>query len=228
MPIDVGIVTDVGEALLALNRAVADTPFTAPLNWKETVLGKRREPNSHEEQDTHAEGRMHPYHAMKARFTSLEPGSIISIDGGETGSWANDLTESANPHLTFFSAGYIGMLSNGWGYSLGAAIADLTRLVINIQGDGSAGFQIGELDTSKASYRAVADAFGMPAAKVSEIDFINPTVRSFLAMQGPVMLELIVSDKITHPGTAAMIGNTSDPNTIVVPYYDNVPRPYYK
>jgi thiamine pyrophosphate-dependent acetolactate synthase large subunit-like protein len=35
----------------------------------------------------------------------------------------------------------------GWGYSIGAAVADPSRLIVNCHGDGSAGFHIQELDT---------------------------------------------------------------------------------
>ncbi|KAL0261335.1 hypothetical protein SLS55_002765 [Diplodia seriata] len=44
----------------------------------------------------------------------------------------------------------------------------------------------------------------------------------------PGCLDLRVSAKPTHPGTAAMVSMTEDPDVIVVPYYDNVPRPHYK
>ena len=38
-------------------------------------------------------------------------------------------------------------LPQGWGYAMGAALTDPTRLIVNCHGDGSAGFHIQELDT---------------------------------------------------------------------------------
>jgi len=216
------------------------------------------------------DGRMNPYFAIKELLSSLEPGSIVSIDGGESGSWTSDLIESARPSASFFSCGYLGMLSSGFGYSLGAAVADPSRQIVNIQGDGSLGFHIQELDTfarwnlniltvvvnnyvwgmsihgqeivykdhtparpiSKLSpntqYHIIAEGFGNTAAKVESLDKIGETVKRLSAADGPGFINLIVSDKPTHEGTMAMVSHTDDPNWIVVPYYDNVPRPFYK
>ena len=55
--------------------------------------------------------------------------------------------EKADPKVAIVATGYLGHLGNGWGYSLGAAVADPSRLVVNMHGDGSAGFHIQELDT---------------------------------------------------------------------------------
>ena len=66
------------------------------------------------------------------------------------------------------------------------------------------------------------------AAKVERIDQIRDTVKRLSAADGPGLINLIVSDKPTHEGTMAMVSPTDDPNWIVVPYYDNVPRPFYK
>src|ERR1700712_5158384 len=91
---------------------------------------------------------MHPYHAINALYeTTKAHHPIVITDGGECGVWAQDLMESAEPSHSLAATGYLGFLGNGFGYSLGAAVAYPDKLVINIQGDGSAGFHIAELDT---------------------------------------------------------------------------------
>jgi hypothetical protein len=93
------------------------------------------------------DGTIHPYHALAAVMRAIPKDSIITIDGGEAGQWAAMNAEISSPHLVIGATGYLGFLGNGWGYSLGAAIADPSRWIVNIHGDGSAGFHIQELDT---------------------------------------------------------------------------------
>lgn len=144
-----------------------------------------------------------------------------------------------------------------------------------MQGDGSAGFHIAELETyvkhelniltvivnnacwgmsqsgqelifgdatdsrpaaklsSKTKYEMVAEGFGCPGGKVDKVEDIDAAVKKLsdnrLAdnKRGPGCLNLIVSEKPIHPSTTAMVGKTDDENVIVVPYYDNLPRPRY-
>jgi len=147
-PVDVGIISDAKQVLCAISQELNEKPFQVSNDWVKLTTGLKAQPSPFEkEPEMMAEGHMHPYHAMKRLFSSLEPGAIICADGGESAFWALDLAELATPHLVMYSCGYLGFLGNGWGYSLGAAIAAPSRQVINIQGDGSAGFHIAELDT---------------------------------------------------------------------------------
>jgi thiamine pyrophosphate-dependent acetolactate synthase large subunit-like protein len=270
LPVDVGIVSDVTQALMALNEELGKSSFKVSTEWTEMATSVKREPNPHEKEEKVIQGRSHPYFAMKKLLSALGPGAIIAIDGGECGSWATELTEVSRPFMSLFSAGYLGMLGNGYGYSLGAAVADPTRQVVNIQGDGSAGFHIAELDTyarhglniltvvvnnyvwgmsrhgqdivygnktparpvsslsPKTAYHTVAEGFGNVAARVDSLDEIEATVQRLSADKRPACIELIVADAPTHPGTMMMVSPTDDPNWIVVPYYDNIPRPFYK
>jgi thiamine pyrophosphate-dependent acetolactate synthase large subunit-like protein len=212
---------------------------------------------------------MHPYHAIKALFTALQPGGTVCIDGGEAGGWSAQLVEHARPALCMISTGYLGFLGNGWGYSLGAAIADSSRQVLNIHGDGSAGFHIAELDTyarfnlniltvivnnygwgmsrngqelvfgenapkpaSKLSpaarYDIVAEGFGCVGMKVEKVEDVGPAVKKLSEIEGPACINLIVADHPIHSSTKSMVQTTKDPDVIVVPYYDNIPRAYYK
>jgi len=42
------------------------------------------------------------------------------------------------------------------------------------------------------------------------------------------LLNAVVSKDPVTGTTKAMVGKTTDKDWIVVPYYDNVPRPYYR
>jgi hypothetical protein len=59
---------------------------------------------------------------------------------------------------------------------------------------------------------------------VSKLDAIGPAIRRALESAKPTCINLTVSGEVTHPVTPAMVGYTDDPNTIVIPYYENVPR----
>lgn len=215
-------------------------------------------------------GRLHPYHAIRKVYQSLPEGSIVIIDGGEAGSWSLQLLELARANLAMVSTGYLGFLGNGWGYALGAAVADPSRLVVSIHGDGSAGFHLAELDTfvrfklkvltivmnnsvwamslagqeliygektpqrqaSKlnpaAEYETVAAGLQCASAKVNKVADIPGAVEKLVNSGKPGLLNLIISENPIHPGTKAMLNVNVGKDWIVVPYYDNIPRPYYK
>lgn len=158
------------------------------------------------------------------------------------------------------------------GNALGASEADRQRLIVNIQGDGSACFHIAELDTyarfgcriltiimnnycwgmslhgqellygnttkarpaaplsSAMDFAAVAKGAGCMGEKVTAVkDIKDATSRLIKGLDAgkPGLLELVIDDQPTHPGTVAMVGNTNNQNEVVIPYYDNVPRTRY-
>ncbi|KAK9848157.1 hypothetical protein MYU51_017153 [Penicillium brevicompactum] len=151
LPVDLGIISDVDAFVTAMNFKVT-TVFQKRVDraWVDSVLGiaKLESPFEKESQQTSA-GALHPYHAMKEVMSAVEPGSIIVLDGGEASAWGADLAALSDPSVVLTSTGYLGFLGNGFGYALGCAIADPERKVVNIQGDGSAGFHLMELDTYK-------------------------------------------------------------------------------
>lgn len=287
--VDVGIVSDTKLALAALNAelSASNDKLQVPESWVSEALGLRKFRAPHNEQEPKLDeknGHLHPYHAVKKLYQHLPEGSIISIDGGECGGWALQLLPEANASLSFTSTGYLGFLGNGWGYSLGAAVAAPSKLVVNLQGDGSAGFHLAELDTYKkfglrvltvvinntvwgmsqagqdmiyghitdakpasalraeTRYDVVAQGFGLKGLLVdatslaskgddktgAALDAVGKAVDEILGAGGPGLIDLRVSPFPYQDGTKAMVGATKDPNVIVVPYYDNLPRPYFK
>ncbi|KAK7698358.1 hypothetical protein SLS64_012606 [Diaporthe eres] len=252
---------------------LAGVNYTAPDDWVKTTMGLKAGPMPQEKDaEEYEPGRVHPYHALKRAFSSLPEDATLSIDGGEVGSWTVITSEFLRPKRVIFSCGYLGFLGNGWGYCLGASIAEPDRLVVNIQGDGSAGLHLAELDTyarfgakiltivcnnycwgmsqggqeiiygsitksrpaamlsQEMNFSTVAKGLDCASERVSKPADIDDAVKRLAqsALSGkPALLEIITSSHPIHPGTIAMVGATDDKNVIVVPYYDNVPRPHY-
>ncbi|OJD30393.1 benzaldehyde lyase [Diplodia corticola] len=90
--------------------------------------------------------------------------------------------------------------------------------------------------SARLDFAVVARGLGCLGERAETLDEVRPKVERLLGggKDGgrgrglPGCLDLRVSAKPTHPGTEAMVSMTDDPNVIVVPYYDNVPRPHYK
>jgi thiamine pyrophosphate-dependent acetolactate synthase large subunit-like protein len=274
--VDLGIVSDCNAfivALLAKLDSQKETAIPAHEAWLEDIKTVKSLPSQYQNDDKiRKDGRLHPYFAMSSIMSSLPPDSIIIIDGGECGVWASSLMDLARPATGIVSTGYLGFLGNGWGYSLGAALACPDKLIVNIHGDGSAGFHIQELDTyarhnlrvltivfnnnfwgmsvagqdliyhtdegirpvvalsEACRYDKVAEGFncaGMLAK--SSMDEVEQGIKELSAAgKGPGLLNVLVSRDPVTEVTKSMVGKTEDKDWIVVPYYDNVPRPFYK
>ncbi|KAF1817036.1 thiamine diphosphate-binding protein [Eremomyces bilateralis CBS 781.70] len=272
LPTDLGVTSDVTQMANALNASL-ESGFQGSVDasWVQAALSVKSLPSPFDTApEEQSPGRIHPYHALKKVYSSIEPGCIIINDGGECGAWSNGLAATSKPFAVMSACGYLGFLGNGFGYSLGCAIAAPDRKIINIQGDGSAGFHFMELDTYKrfnlnimtivvnnfcwgmssngqeliygtknparpvsdlsptTEYETVAKGLGNAAAKVDKIADVESTVKKLQGTPGPSCINLVVDQKPIHPVTAIMVSVTDDPDTIVVPYYDNLPRPRYK
>ncbi len=75
-----------------------------------------------------------------------------------------------------------------------------------------------------SDYHEVARGLGAQGERVSRLEDVRPAVRRALESGKPTCINLTVSGDVTHPITPSMVGYTDDPDTIVIPYYDNVPR----
>lgn len=79
-------------------------------------------------------------------------------------------------------------------------------------------------------FATVAKGAGCSSARVSAVKDIKEATKTLLDQLSdgkPGLLELVIDDEPTHPGTVAMVGNTNNKKEVVIPYYDNVPRPNY-
>ncbi|KAJ5717926.1 hypothetical protein N7488_003572 [Penicillium malachiteum] len=152
LPVELGIVSDIEQFASAMNNKLDTADYQGSVDkvWVKSVLGlsSAESPFENDAQES-SSGQLHPYHALKHVFSAIEPGSIIILDGGEAGAWASDLARYSKPCMVMNSTGYLGFLGTGFGYTLGSAIAAPDRKIVNIQGDGSAGFHLMELDTYK-------------------------------------------------------------------------------
>lgn len=301
--IDLGVVSDIKLAVSALHKVVSQDSAKTKEAWIRTALGLKSFRAPHNESEPKIDeqnGHLHPYHAIKKLYHYIPDGSIVCIDGGEAGGWALQNLPEVSASLSMTCTGYLGFLGNGWGYSLGAAVADRSKLVLNIQGDGSAGFHLAELDTYKkfnlriltvvvnnevwgmslagqdmiygettsarpasklnktTRYDIIAQGFGLPGLLIDAtaslpqspldarrksflelgskdetrwqkaLNALGDAVDEIVQSDGPGLIDLRVSPRPHQDMTKSMVGMTTDPNVIVVPYYDNLPRPYYR
>ncbi|KAL4957894.1 thiamine pyrophosphate enzyme, N-terminal TPP binding domain-containing protein [Aspergillus filifer] len=275
LPVDLGVVSDVEQFVSALNSQLSKSSsppsISVDQNWVQKTTSLTDIPSPFEKDNLRGpSGKMHPYHALKAFFASLTKETILVLDGGECAIWAAGLAHLSSPSAIFKATGALGFLGNGFGYALGAAIAAPDKKVINLAGDGSAGFHFMELDTfarlkldiltvvvnnhcwgmssngqelvygdenparpvsslsAVASYEGVSKGLGNKAVKVSKVENVKSAVESVTSGRDAACIELVVDRKPIHPVTEAMVGQTSDENVVVVPYYDNIPRAFYK
>lgn len=268
-PIDCGIVSTSQSFVEASLAAASNATFSSSEEWVKVANSLKDLKNEFDEQ-SEERGRLHPYHAIETLYQSLPEGSIVCIDGGEAGGWALQNLEHSRASLAMVTIGYLGFLGNGWGYTLGAAIASPDKLIVNMQGDGSAGFHLAELDTytrfnlniltvisnnsalgmsqagqeliygeqtptrqaSKLNlntqYETIAAGFQCSAARVDKISDIKRTVSKLIESKGPSLLNLVISDRPIHSDTKAILNTDVGKDWIVVPYHDNILRPYYK
>ncbi|GAB1207927.1 hypothetical protein APSETT445_006663 [Aspergillus pseudonomiae] len=273
LPVDLGAISDVTQFAAALNRHYDTTSFQGSVDtqWVKEILSVKGLASPYEQEaEVQPSGRLHPYHALKHVLSSVPKESIVILDGGEAPLWASNVISHCSPSAIVKSSGGLGFLGNGFGYALGAAVACPDQTVINLHGDGSAGFHFMDLDTYKrhnlnimtivvnnycwgmssngqdliygtktptrpvshlspvTDYSLVAKALGNASVKIQTISDVAPALAGLLDQKGPTCIELVVDDKPTHPITVAMVGQTDEPGMVVVPYYDNVPRAYYK
>ncbi|EHY58845.1 hypothetical protein HRR83_001896 [Exophiala dermatitidis] len=271
--IDLGIVSDANKFIVALlDKLRVNNPIKPQNGWLQDIQALKNQKSIYADDEVRLPGgRLHPFFTMKAIYEALPEGSIVIIDGGEIGVWAAELLEHARPGGGMVSTGYLGFLGNGWGYSIGAALAAPDRLIVNIHGDGSAGFHIQELDTfarhglnvltvimnnyywgmsvagqdliygdedparvastlsHNCRFDIVAQGFGCKGTITqTSIEEVQSAVKQLTATKGPGLLNAIISRNPITLATQGMVGKTTDKDWIVVPYYDNVPRPYYK
>ena len=82
--------------------------------------------------------------------------------------------------------------------------------------------------SKSCKYDVVAQGFNCDGGIVTNYDEIKPTVEKMSKSGRPGLINMIVSSQPTTPATMSMVGMTEDESVIVVPYYENVPRPHFK
>jgi acetolactate synthase I/II/III large subunit len=145
--VDLGIVADCREAVLALDAAARKRKWPDRSAWQESVrqargvfellfadaLGKSEPP-------------IHPYRLAHAVTQATEPDAIIVADGGETSAWM-DMAAVVRGGGHWMSHGYLGCLGVGMPFAIAAKVAHPGRQVVCVVGDGSVGLNFAEFDT---------------------------------------------------------------------------------
>lgn len=80
IPLDVGITSDVGAAVVALSEATKTVDYRAPDSWVKTATSLKTLPMPWDKDAEESKsGKMHPYHALKTVFDALPSGAVITV-----------------------------------------------------------------------------------------------------------------------------------------------------
>lgn len=142
----------VGDARAVLDRlwcALRDGPALPVSAW---ARGVRADFISYRARlEALAEERQAPAHpaALARELADLvSPDDRVVLDGGHTTFWSNDFIAARRPRTVFHDPG-MGHLGFGIPYANALALADRSRRVVTITGDGAFGFSVAELDTAR-------------------------------------------------------------------------------
>ncbi len=147
-PIDLAVMADCRQALLALSDAARNTAWPSRDEWAKRLQAARTA--SHQRwlaAPVYGDaGLLHPFHAAKALAETLPEDAVIVCDGGESSVWIRDHVRPQGRGGLLIT-GYLGTLGVGQGFAIGAARAFPNRPVFLFAGDGGVGFHIQEFDT---------------------------------------------------------------------------------
>lgn len=147
-PIDLPLMADCRQALLALTAAARDKVWPSRKTWAGQLRAARTAPNQRwlDAPVYGEEGLLHPFHASKALAEAMPDDAVMICDGGESSVWIRDHIRPRG-RGAFMITGYLGTLGVGQGFAIGAARAFPDRPIVLFAGDGGVGFHIQEFDT---------------------------------------------------------------------------------
>jgi acetolactate synthase-1/2/3 large subunit len=156
-PLALGIVADVRASVEALTAAVQargvkkraaadmDRYREAARSWSEKQFERVEKWN--------AKG-IHPAHAVRAVGKVFGSEAIYTVDGGMTSLWASWYLPSTAPR-SYHGILELGMLGTGIPSAIGAKLANPSRAVVCVTGDGAAGFNFMEMQSAAREQLAV-------------------------------------------------------------------------
>jgi acetolactate synthase-1/2/3 large subunit len=97
---------------------------------------------------------IHPAHAIKHIGETFGREAIYTVDGGMTSLWANWFLPPTAPR-SYHGILELGMLGTGIPSAIGAKLANPTREVVCVTGDGAAGFNFMEMQTAAREELAI-------------------------------------------------------------------------
>jgi acetolactate synthase-1/2/3 large subunit len=146
LPFEVGLTADVAQTMTAI---LAASPKTWPAwsGWAGQVVAHQRAAKPWQHEPPLVGGRLHPFHAVREVMRSLEPGTRLIVDGGETAGWVAASVHEAHPREVLGFGGYLGFLGVTFGLAIGVQVVHPDDRVVLVIGDGAFGFHPQELDT---------------------------------------------------------------------------------
>ena len=159
VPLAVALWADARSALAAILAALGDgQPAAESGAWLRKLRAERaRYDDTLAALARDAGSPLHPAALAQELAAQLPERSIVVYDGGHTTFWTNDFTPVAEARTRLHE---VGMTQLGFGlpFAVAARLADPTRPVINVTGDGAFGFTLQELDTARR--------YGLPVVTV--------------------------------------------------------------
>ncbi|MEO6197767.1 MAG: thiamine pyrophosphate-binding protein, partial [Dehalococcoidia bacterium] len=145
-PIALGIVSELKPALQSLARAlktkgVQPRPGADMERYRE--LSRTWREGSFQSVEAWRGPGMHPAHAMQAVGSVFGSDTVFTTDGGNSTLWAHFFLPKTRPG-SYLSILELGMLGTGIPSAIGAKLADPSREVVCVTGDGAAGFHFME------------------------------------------------------------------------------------
>lgn len=145
--VELGIVADCREALVALRAEAAQRCWPARAGWQQAVRSVRAGHRALFAQALASDkAPIHPYRLASEIATRLPRDAIVAADGGETSFWMELVAEVHAPGH-WLSHGYLGCLGTGLPFALAAKLARPESPVLCVVGDGSLGLNFAELDS---------------------------------------------------------------------------------
>jgi acetolactate synthase-1/2/3 large subunit len=144
--VDLPVVADARETLLAVTAGLRDGGAERA-GWAKGVVAVNHRRSSFADEPSEVDGRIHPYHGVRAALRALDPSTTVVVDGGEAAGWVWESLAEARPFDVMGFGGYLGILGLSTGLGIGAQVARPGGRVVVFCGDGAAGFHIQELDT---------------------------------------------------------------------------------
>ena len=146
--VDLGMVCDCREALLALIRASEGRKFPDRSAWSATLKGAQNAWKFLYKDALDSDAKpMHPLRLMREIDRFLGDDDVLAVDGGETFVWMQ-IASTMNKPGRFISYGYFGCLGVGIPFGLAAKIRHPDKRVLVVTGDGSIGLNFAEFDTA--------------------------------------------------------------------------------
>ena len=129
---------------------------------------------------------MHPAHAMQAVAGVFGPAAVFATDGGNTSLWSHFFLPSTAPN-SYLSILELGMLGTGIPSAIGAKLADPSREVVCVTGDGAAGFHFMEMQSAaRDNIKIVTIVFAEGAWTMEEPNELMRYGKTFGTSQGTI------------------------------------------